>query len=161
MSLSLGRPVRCRNSLIVPAVRERFLAAQAKAIMSLHTCYQTRYLTAEGQTQNGNLPYGVTGLWWGNSSKSTAYLAALWFFTATLPSVIWASFLCEGLIGGTGRPLTIHKSELRMPTTLCMDGWFSAQSSLVKTDPSFIPPQSDTLCNVACFLYYVRWHRFG
>lgn len=62
MSVSLGHPVRCGNSLIVPAVRKRFLAAQAKAIMSLHTCYQTRRLTGEGQMQNGNLPYGVTGL---------------------------------------------------------------------------------------------------
>lgn len=48
-----------------------------------------------------------------------------------------------------------------MPTTLCMDGWFSAQSSLVKTDPSFIPLQSGTLCNVPHFLYYVGCHRFG
>lgn len=47
---------------------------------------------------------------------------------------------------GQGGRLQIHKSELCVPTTLCMDGWFSAQSSLVKADPSFV---LFVLCRVA------------
>lgn len=57
-------PVHWRNSLIVTAVHRSFLApaAQVEAIICLHSCYETRYLTGEGQMQNRNLPYGVTSL---------------------------------------------------------------------------------------------------
>lgn len=69
---SLRLVVHCRDSLIRTAVYKSFLApaAQPKAVICLPRRYQTRYLTGEGQMQNGDLPYAVTSLWWGNSSKS-------------------------------------------------------------------------------------------
>lgn len=85
-----------RDSLIRTAVYESFFfscpSSAVKAIICLPCCYETKYLTEEGQMQSRDLPYGMTSLWWGNSSKSLPYLAALWFFTTPPPLAIWGSF---------------------------------------------------------------------
>lgn len=140
------------NSLIVIAAYRSFLASavQVRAIICLHSCYETTYLTGEGQTQNRILPYGVTSLWRGNSSKSLVYLAALWFFTVTPPLAIFLLKVGGWLVGGTG------KFKWSLHTHYTVHGWLALCSikSGINWPTSFIRLQPGTVCNVAWLLHF-------
>jgi len=141
-----------RNSFLAPA-------AQLKAVICLRCCYETRYLTREGQMQNRDLPNAVTSLWWGNSSKSLPHVAVLWFFTETLILTILGTNV---KLGGGWSEIVVDLNSVVFGYTLhsTLHGWLTLRAKFTHIIHS-CAGRNSVYCELICAGWPCFWWIFS